>query len=108
MKKTLVYTAIPKILVLLSTGYATLMMLHWSIGFTFFTQLSNWYCAAAVGCQLLILWKNRAKNLALQDSPPAAYHRFLYILKILGPCFHSFNLPGLSVFSGAQSIRTPL
>ena len=40
--------SILRILVLCSVGYAVLRMLHWPIGFTFFTQLSNLY-AASVG-----------------------------------------------------------
>ena len=37
-----------KISVLISTAYAVIMLLHWPIGFTFFTQLSNIYAAAVV------------------------------------------------------------
>ena len=57
-----------KILILLTTLYAMLMMLHWPIGFTFFTQLSNLYAALIVILQLLfrrpgkrlVLWKYTA------------------------------------------------
>ena len=45
--------SILKILILLSTGYAVIIMLHWPIGFTFFTLLSNIYVAAVVLMQLL-------------------------------------------------------
>ena len=45
--------SILKILILLSTGYAVIIMLHWPIGFTFFTLLSNIYVAAVVLLQLL-------------------------------------------------------
>ena len=44
---------LPKILLLASTGYAVLNLLHWPLGFTFFTQLSNLYLAAVVLLQLL-------------------------------------------------------
>ncbi|MBQ7371119.1 MAG: hypothetical protein IJW67_04435 [Blautia sp.] len=95
MKKTIYYSTIPKILVLLSTGYATLMMLHWPIGFTFFTQLSNLYCAAAAGCQLLILLKKNKESRSAgfsacgyREHPfgeaidrPLPYRRILYIWK---------------------------
>ena len=40
-------------MILLSTGYAVIIMLHWPIGFTFFTLLSNIYVAAVVLLQLL-------------------------------------------------------
>ena len=42
-----------KILILLSTGYAVAIMMHWPIAFTFFTLLSNIYVAAVVLMQLL-------------------------------------------------------
>ena len=40
--------------ILLSTGYAFARLLHWPIGFTFFTQLSNLFTALVVLCQLLM------------------------------------------------------
>lgn len=40
--------------ILLSTGYAFVRLLHWPIGFTFFTQLSNLFTALVVLCQLLM------------------------------------------------------
>lgn len=43
---------VPKLLIIASVTYATVMMWHWMIGFTFFTQLSNLYTAAAVLAQL--------------------------------------------------------
>ena len=43
---------VPKLLILASVAYAIVMMWHWTIGFTFFTQLSNLYTAAAVLAQL--------------------------------------------------------
>ena len=44
---------VPKLLILASVAYAIVMMWHWTIGFTFFTQLSNLYTAAVVLVQLL-------------------------------------------------------
>ena len=41
-------TRILRAAILLSTLYAVLMMLHWPIGFTFFTLLSNLFAAAVV------------------------------------------------------------
>ena len=55
----------PKLIILLSTGYAILMLLHWPLGFTFFTQLSNLYVAVIVLLQMittkkLFVWKYTA------------------------------------------------
>lgn len=52
-------------IVLLSTGYAFVRLVHWPIGFTFFTQLSNLYVALVVLFQLVgkknySLWKYTA------------------------------------------------
>ena len=46
-------TRILRAAILLSTLYAVLMMLHWPIGFTYFTLLSNLFAAAVVLLQLL-------------------------------------------------------
>lgn len=43
---------VPKALILLSTLYAMIRMWHWTIGFTYFTQLSNLFAAMAVIAQL--------------------------------------------------------
>lgn len=48
MKKSIL-----KILILLSTLYAVIMLAHWPIGFTLFTQLSNLFVAAVVLAQLI-------------------------------------------------------
>lgn len=48
-----------KILILLCTSYAVICMLHWPIGFTLFTQLSNLFAAAVVGAQLYEAKKQR-------------------------------------------------
>ena len=74
VKKASIYNKILKILILFSTGYATLMMLHWPLGFTFFTQLSNLYSAACIGCQLLILKNNK-------ETCGQPYRRIIYIWK---------------------------
>ena len=42
-----------KILILVSVAYATVMMWHWQIGFTFFTQLSNLFTAAVILAELI-------------------------------------------------------
>ncbi|MBR0062788.1 MAG: hypothetical protein IJP67_01325 [Oscillospiraceae bacterium] len=42
---------IPKLITLASTAYAIIAMLHWPVGFTYFTQLSNIFAA------LVSLWK---------------------------------------------------
>lgn len=41
-----------KVLILLTTLYAMIRMWHWTIGFTYFTQLSNLFSALAVAVQL--------------------------------------------------------
>lgn len=40
--------ALPKLAVVISTGYAFFWLAHWPLGFTFFTQLSNLYAALIV------------------------------------------------------------
>ena len=42
-----------KLTILVSTGYAIIQLLHWPIGFTFFTQLSNLFVAAVALTQLI-------------------------------------------------------
>lgn len=42
---------IPKLIALASTAYAVIAMLHWPVGFTYFTQLSNIFAA------LVSLWQ---------------------------------------------------
>lgn len=42
-----------KIAIILVVVYATVMMLHWPIGFTYFTQLSNLFAAFAIILQLI-------------------------------------------------------
>ena len=74
--------SILKILILLSTGYAIVRMLHWPIGFTFFTQLSNIYAAAVVLLQLVSGKKNRILKYSAAVS---IFVTFLVYLLILAP-----------------------
>ena len=71
-----------KILILLSTAYAMIRMLHWPIGFTFFTQLSNLYAAAVVLLQLLSGQKHRVLKYTAAVS---IFITFLIYLLILAP-----------------------
>ena len=48
-----VIRSVPKLLVVAVVAYAIARMWHWKIGFTYFTQLSNLFCA---GAMLLQLW----------------------------------------------------
>ena len=74
----------PKILILVSTAYAVVNLLHWPIGFTFFTQLSNLFLAAVVLLQLLV---PKARFLpGLKFSAAASILvTFLVFLTVLGP-----------------------
>jgi len=72
--------------ILLCTLYAVLMMLHWPIGFTFFTLLSNLFTALVVLLQLLApperqrplrLWKYLAVS--------SIFLTFLVYLLVLAP-----------------------
>lgn len=71
-----------KILILFSTGYAILRMLHWAIGFTYFTQLSNLFAAAVVLIQLLGR-KNRC--LLKYSATVSIFMTFLIYLLVLAP-----------------------
>lgn len=53
MEKHLGSKALLKALILLSTLYAVVMLAHWPIGFTLFTQQSNLFVAAVVAAQLV-------------------------------------------------------
>jgi len=48
-----VIRSVPKLLVVAVVAYAMARMWHWKLGFTYFTQLSNLFCA---GAMLLQLW----------------------------------------------------
>ncbi len=76
--------AILKILTLLSTGYALLRLLHWPIGFTFFTQLSNVYVALTVLMQL-ILPENKALHFVKYTAVVSIFITFLIYLIVLAP-----------------------
>ncbi len=72
-----------KILILLSTGYAIIRMLHWPIGFTFFTQLSNLYVAAVVLMQLLS--GGRKYRVLKYSAAVSIFITFLIYLLVLAP-----------------------
>lgn len=76
--------SILKYLILASTSYAILMMLHWPIGFTFFTQLSNIFAALAVAWQL-ICPRSRAAGLAKYAAAVSISATFLVFLFVLAP-----------------------
>lgn len=73
-----------KLLILAVTLYAMLTMLHWPLGFTFFTQLSNLYAAAVAGAQLV---KPRSARLAAVKFTAAVSVTvtFLVFLTVLAP-----------------------
>ena len=71
-----------KILILLSTGYAMVRMLHWPIGFTFFTQLSNLYAAAVV---LLQLVSGKRLRVLKYSAAVSIFITFLVYLLVLAP-----------------------
>lgn len=75
--------SILKILILLSTGYAVIRMLHWPIGFTFFTQLSNLYVAAVVLLQLLS--SGRKFRVLKYSAAVSIFITFLVYLFVLAP-----------------------
>ena len=71
--------------ILLSTGYAFAMLLHWPIGFTFFTQLSNLFTALVVLCQLLLPgWAERLKPWKYMAAVSILL-TFLVYLTVLAP-----------------------
>lgn len=71
--------------ILLSTGYAVLMMLHWPIGFTFFTQLSNLFVAAVVLLQLLRRDRPVWLSLLKYTATVSILLTFLVYLTVLAP-----------------------
>lgn len=79
---------VPKGLILLSTLYAMVRMWHWTIGFTFFTQLSNLFAALAVGLQLAELIRRRrdGSTAAIKFAATVSiFVTFLVYLSVLGP-----------------------
>lgn len=74
-----------KILILLVTAYAMVMMIHWLIGFTFFTQLSNLYVMLVVLAQLFSP-KRRKTLLRLKFTAVVSITvTFLVFLLVLAP-----------------------
>ena len=71
-----------KILILLSIGYAVIRMLHWPIGFTFFTQLSNLYVAVVV---LLQLVSGKRLRVLKYSAAVSIFVTFLIYLLVLAP-----------------------
>lgn len=72
--------------ILMSTSYAILMLLHWPIGFTFFTQLSNVFTAIVVLLQLLSPpQKQRALRFWKYMAAVSIFLTFLVYLLVLGP-----------------------
>ena len=72
--------------ILMSTSYAILMLLHWPIGFTFFTQLSNVFTALVVLLQLLSPpQKQRALRFWKYMAAVSIFLTFLVYLLVLGP-----------------------
>ena len=74
----------PKLLILASTAYAVVKLLHWPIGFSFFTQLSNLFLAAVVLLQLL-LPKSRPLPGLKFSAVLSIFVTFLVFLTVLGP-----------------------
>lgn len=72
-----------KYLILLSTAYAMFRMYHWTAGFTFFTQLSNLYVAAAVLWQLIK--PGRTASLLKYTSAVSIEITFLVYLFVIAP-----------------------
>lgn len=74
----------PKLLILTSTAYAVINLLHWPIGFTFFTQLSNLFLAAVVLLQLLFPKARFLPGLKF-SAVLSIFVTFLVFLTVLGP-----------------------
>ena len=79
---------VPKALILLSTLHAMIRMWHWTIGFTYFTQLSNLFAALAVAAQLILLARGRESAVVIGAKFAATvsiFVTFLVYLCVLGP-----------------------
>ncbi len=75
---------LPKLLILASTAYAVVQLLHWPLGFTFFTQLSNLFLAAVVLLQLLFPAARPLPGLKF-SAVVSIFVTFLVYLTVLGP-----------------------
>ena len=75
---------LPKLLILASTAYAIVNLLHWPIGFSFFTQLSNLFLAAVVLLQLLLPRARLLSGLKF-SAVVSIFVTFLVFLTVLGP-----------------------
>lgn len=78
----------PKALILLSTLYAMARMWHWTIGFTFFTQLSNLFTALVAAIQLyqgLRGRERRALTVVKFTATVSICVTFLVYLLVLAP-----------------------
>ena len=64
-----------KIWIILNVCYATVCMLHWPIGFTYFTQMSNIFAAIVCLAQLLCLLRGR------KTGQPSEEKAVLHLLK---------------------------
>ena len=75
-----------KALILLSTAYAMAMVFHWTIGFTYFTQLSNLFAAGVALAQLLARGRGPAWLKPLKFSATVSITvTFLVYLTVLAP-----------------------
>lgn len=78
-----------KLLILLAVGYAVVCMWHWKEGFTYFTQLSNLFAAAAVALQLWAdarggLVRHRAKTVKFAATAAIVVTGTVYLF-VLAP-----------------------
>lgn len=79
---------VPKGVILLTTLYAMVRMWHWTIGFTYFTQLSNLFAALAVAVQLVqaLRGHERENTAAVKFAATVSiFVTFLVYLSVLGP-----------------------
>lgn len=103
-------TYLPKILILASTTYAVVQLLHWPIGFTFFTQLSNIFLAAVVLLQLLMPGWIGMKTLKF-SAVVSIFITFLVFLTVLGPVMPGGLIAAYAQDNGASfclHLLTPL
>ena len=77
---------LPKLVVLISTGYACVQLMHWPLGFTFFTQLSNLYAALIVLAQLTRRFQHKLR-VAKYTATVSVLMTFLVYLTVLAPMY---------------------